>query len=67
MIMTEVKRIKRGLAREGRSAYNRAKENNYAFIAVGNSIYRMSSDGSKEKISDISSTRVKAKCKKFSI
>ena len=65
--MTEVKRIKRGLAREGRSAYNRAKEKNYAFIAVGNSIYRMSSDGSKEKISDISSTRVKAKCKKFSI
>lgn len=67
MIMTEVKRIKRGLAREGRSAYNRAKENSYAFIAVGNSICRMLADGTKEKISDISSTRVKAKCKKFSI
>jgi hypothetical protein len=67
MIMTEVKRIQKALSREGRTAYNRAKENSSAFIAVGNSIYRMSADGTKEKISDISSTRVKAKCKNFSI
>jgi hypothetical protein len=66
MIMTEVKRIQKALSREGRTAYNRAKENSSAFIAVGNSIYRMSADGTKEKISDISSTRVKAKCKNFS-
>lgn len=65
--MTEVKRIQKALSREGRTAYNRAKENSYAFIAVGNSIYRMLADGTKEKISDISSTRVKAKCKNFSI
>ncbi|MBE6270564.1 MAG: hypothetical protein E7101_06385 [Prevotella ruminicola] len=65
--MTEVKRIQKALSREGRTAYNRAKENSSAFIAVGNSIYRMSADGTKEKISDISSTRVKAKCKNFSI
>lgn len=65
--MTEVKRILEGLDREGRKAYNRAKKNSYAFITVGNSIYRMSADGSKVKISDISSTKVKAKCKKFAL
>ncbi len=65
--MTEIKRIQEGLAREGRSAYNHAKKNSHAFIAVGNSIYRMSADGSREKIGDISSTRVKARCKKFTI
>lgn len=63
--MKEVKRIKTSLSRKGRVAYNNAKKNSYAFIAVGNSIYRMSADGSREKVSDISSTRVKAKCKKF--
>ena len=65
--MTEVKRIQEGLAREGRSAYNKAKKNSNAFIAVGNSIYRMSADGSREKISNLPSTRVKARCKKFVI
>ena len=65
--MTEIKRIQKGLAREGRTAYNRAKEDSYAFIAVGNSIYRMSIDGSREKVSDLASTRVKAKCKKFAL
>ena len=65
--MTEIKRIQKSLAREGRSAYNNAKKNSNAFITVGNSIYRMSADGSREKVSDLSSTRVKAKCKKFVI
>jgi hypothetical protein len=65
--MTDIKRIQEGLAREGRAAYKKAKEHNYAFIAVGNSIYRVSADGSREKISTLSSTRVKAKCKKFAI
>ena len=50
--MTEVKRIQKGLAREGRSAYNNAKKNSNAFIAMGNSIYRMSADGSREKVSN---------------
>ena len=36
--MTDIKRIQEGLAREGRAAYKKAKEHNYAFIAVGNSI-----------------------------
>jgi len=65
--MTEIKRIQKGLAREGRSAYNNAKKNSNAFIAMGNSIYRMSADGSREKVSNLPSTRVKAKCKKFVI
>lgn len=65
--MTEVKRIQKGLARNGRSAYKKAKANSYAFIAVGNSIYRMSADGSREKVGDLTSTRVKAKRKKFAI
>lgn len=65
--MTEVKRIKQGLAREGRSAYNKAKKNSYAFIAVGNSIYRILADGTREKINELESTRVKAKCKEFEI
>ena len=65
--MTEIKKIQKGLAREGRTAYKKAKENSFAFIAVGNSIYRMASDGTREKISDLSSIRVKAKRKKFVI
>lgn len=65
--MTEIKRIRRGLAREGRSAYNLAKRNSYAFIAVGNSIYRMSADGSREKVCNLKATKVKAKCKEFTI
>ena len=51
----------------GRSAYNKAKKCSTAFIAVGNSIYRMSADGSREKVSNLASTRVKAKCKKFAL
>lgn len=65
--MTEIKRIQKGLARKGRSAYNHAKKNSYAFITVGNSIYRMSADGSKEKVYNLTTTRVKAKCKEFTI
>ncbi len=65
--MTEIKKIQKGLARDGRLAYNNAKKNSYAFITVGNSIYRISADGTREKVSDLSSTRVKAKRKKFVI
>lgn len=65
--MTEVKRIQKGIAREGRTAYNNAKKNSNAFITLGNSIYRMSADGSREKVSSITSTRVKVKCKKFAL
>ena len=64
--MTEAKKISIGLNKKGRVAYNRAKESDSAYIVVGNNICRMSSDGSKEVVSTLSSsTRVKAKQKKY--
>ena len=65
--MTETNRIKNRLAQEGRVAYETAKSNDNAFIAIGNSIYRMSADGAKFKVGELSTTRVKAKQKKFVI
>lgn len=65
--MTEIKRIEKGIARNGRAAYKKARENGNAFIMVGNAIFRVSADGSREKVNELSSTRVKAKVKKFSI
>lgn len=66
-IMTEVKRIQKRLARNGRVAYKAAKSTDNAFIVMGNSIYRMSADGTKEKVEVLASTRVKTKQKKFVI
>ena len=66
-IMTEVKRIQKRLARNGRVAYKAAKSSDSAFIVMGNSIYRMSADGSKDKVEVLASTRVKTKQKKFVI
>lgn len=65
--MTEVKRIQKRLARNGRDAYKMAKSSDNAFIVVGNSIYRMSADGSRDKVEVLSTTRVKTKQKKFVI
>jgi len=65
--MTEVKRIQERLARNGRVAYKVAKSSDNAFIVMGNSIYRMSADGSKDKVEVLSTTRVKMKQKKFVI
>lgn len=48
--MTEIKKIQKGLAREGRTAYKKAKENSSAFIAVGNSIYRFGVKKNKGRI-----------------
>lgn len=55
------------MARNGRVAYKEAKTNDNAFIIVGNSIYRMSADGSRDKVEVLSTTRVKTKQKKFVI
>ena len=63
--MTEVKKIKKSLAREGRSAYKRAKVNDNAYIVVGNSIYRVLADGSRKKVKELSMTHVKAKQKQY--
>ena len=65
--MTEIKRIQKRLARDGRVAYKTAKSSDNAFIVVGNSIYRMSADGSRDKVEVLSTTRVKTKQKKFVI
>lgn len=65
--MTEKKRIQSKLVKKGRIAYNVAKSENKAFIVMGNSIYRMLADGSKEKVEELSSTRVKVRQKKFVI
>lgn len=65
--MTEVKRIQKRLARNGRVAYKVAKSSDNAFIVMGNTIYRMSADGSKDKVEILSTTRVKTKQKKFII
>lgn len=65
--MTEEDRINKRLAKSGRVAYKNAKSIDKAFITIGNSIYRVSSDGAKSKVSKLSSTRVKARIKKFVI
>lgn len=65
--MTEADRINKRLARTGRTAYKNAKSKDNAFIVIGNSIYRMSADGTKCKVEDLQTTRVKAKQKKFEI
>ena len=65
--MTEQKKIQRGLAQKGRQAYQEAKSSSNAFILIGNSIYRVSSDGSKEVVQSLPTTRVKAKQKKYTL
>lgn len=65
--MTETKFINGRLAKNGRIAYKNAKSKNKAFITIGNSIYHISADGTREKIGDLTSTRVKATQKTFVI
>lgn len=65
--MTEVGRINKRLAKDGRIAYNEAKSKDQAFIVIGNSIYCMSADGGKSKVADLPTTRVKAKLKRIEI
>jgi|GEM_PF-1864359 len=64
--MTEQKRILQGLSKEGKNAYNKAKQNNNAYILIGNSIYRILADGTREKVETLSeSARVRVKQRKF--
>lgn len=60
--MPEKEIIYKRLARDGRTAYKKAKSQDNAFITIGNSI-RISADGAKCKVGDLSITRVKAKQK----
>ena len=59
--MTEVERIKERLAKEGNRAYESAKNNSGAYVMRGNSIVRVSSDGSIVVVKRISQTKVKVK------
>jgi len=63
--MTEVKIIQTELARKGRTAYNRAKRDNNAYVVRGNAIYRIYSDGSKELVQPIPSIKARALVKKI--
>ena len=63
--MTEVKIIQTELARKGRTAYNRAKSDNNAYVVRGNAIYRIYSDGSKELVQPIPSIKARALVKKI--
>lgn len=65
--MTETDIINKKLAKNGRTAYKKAKSEDRAFIAIGNSIYRMSADGTKVKVRELQTTRVKAIQKSFVI
>ena len=58
--MTELKKIQVELTRKGRVAYDRAKSDNNAYVVRGNAIYRIYSDGRKELIQSIPSTKAKA-------
>ncbi len=63
--MTELKKIQVVLTKNGRKAYQKAKNENSAYITIGNSIFRVLADGSREKVETLSQTRVKTKQKKF--
>lgn len=65
--MTEIQKIQRALAEDGRQAYQEAKSNNNAYILIGNSIYRINADGSREKIKTLPQTKVRVKKKQYTI
>jgi len=65
--MTELKKIQAELTKHGRKAYQKAKNENNAYIVIGNSIYRVQADGNREKMETISQTRVKTRQKKFTL
>ena len=59
--MTEVRRIKEKLAKEGNRAYENAKNNSGAYVMRGNSIVRVNSDGSFVVVKRTNQTKVKVK------
>lgn len=65
--MTEYNKIKKELARKGRTAYNRAKSDDNAYIVIGNAIYRMFSDGRRELIQTIPSIKARVVDKKIKL
>lgn len=65
--MKDIKIINGRLAKSGRTAYKNAKSKSKAFITIGNSIYQISADGKRDKIGDLTSTRVRVTQKTFVI
>lgn len=59
--MTEVKRIKQSLARDGSKAFVEGKNHSGAYIMRGNSIVRVTANGNIEVVKKTSQVRVKVK------
>lgn len=64
---SEVKKIQAALKKKGRLAFNRAKENNNAYIVIDDAIYRVYSDGRRELIQRIGQTEVRTDKKEIQI
>ena len=63
--MPEAIKIKKAIEKDNRSAYRAAKAANRAYIISGNTIYKVSSDGSRKAISVVKGGMVKATVKTF--
>ncbi len=59
--MTEVNIIKKSLKSEGSKAFEKGKNSTGAYVMRGNSIVRVTSNGSIEFVKKTSQTRVKIK------
>lgn len=59
--MTEVKKIKASIAKDGQKAYVSRKNQNGAYIMRGNAIVRVTQNGSIEVVKRVSKSRVKVK------
>lgn len=59
--MTEVSKIKNSLAKEGSKAYESGKNNSGAYVMRGNSIVKVTSNGSIEVVQRTSQAKVRVK------
>lgn len=59
--MTEVKKIKNSLAKEGNRAFENGKNSSGAYVMRGNSIVKVTSNGSIEVVERTSQAKVKVK------
>lgn len=59
--MTEVKKIKASLAKDGQKAYVSRKNQTGAYIMRGNAIVRVTQNGSIEVVKRVPKSRVKVK------
>lgn len=59
--MTEIKLIKKSLAKDGHKAFEEVKSRSGAYVMRGNSIVRVTSDGSIEVVKKTKPVKVKIK------